>query len=532
MCDAKKIKPIVGIEFRNKDEKLYTGLAKNTTGIGELCEYLTDYNLTEKQLPNIAPKFKNAFIIYPISNAPVRLEKNEFLGVNGFETTQLIKPIYQKLLRKTIAFQSVTIRNVDEFELHKALRCIDHNILLSQLPEDAHCHPSEVMNTTLTLEKQFSRYSGIIHNAEKLAERCNFKFDFTVPRNKKLYTGSKSGDMLLLGQLAEDGIVRRYGPKNKDAKVRMEKELKVIGELNFTGYFLITWDIVRYSQSKGFMHVGRGSGANSIVSYALGITDICPIELDLYFERFLNQNRKSPPDFDIDWSWQERDEILDYIFKRFSPGHVAFCGTIVEFKHRSIMRELGKVYGLQKAELDQLSNRGLQSGGSDSVVDRVAKLGAMLLGFPNQRSMHACGVIISEEPITNFSALEIKPKGFPIVQFDMHIAEDIGFEKFDILSQRGLGTIANTVELVKQNKGISIAIEQVNAFKVDAQCNRNLQIGNTLGCFYIESPAMRGLLRRLKCNDYQTLVAASSIIRPGVAKSGMMKEYIFRHNNP
>ena len=412
------------------------------------------------------------------------------------------------------------------------MRCIEHNILLSQLPEEAHCHPTEVMDTTLTLEQQFSGYSGIIRNAEKLAARCTFEFEFSVPRNKKLYTGTKSGDMLLLGQLAKDGIRRRYGTKNKVAEARMEKELKVIGELNFTGYFLITWDIVRYSKSRGFMHVGRGSGANSIVSYALGITDICPIELDLYFERFLNQNRKSPPDFDIDWSWQERDEILDYIFKRFSPGHVAFCGTIVEFKHRSIMRELGKVYGLQKAELDQLSRKGVQVNGSDSVIARVAKLGAMLLGFPNQRSMHACGVIISEEPITNYSALEIKPKGYPIVQFDMHIAEDIGYEKFDILSQRGLGTIASTVELVKQNRGITVDIGQVNSFKADTQCNLNLQVGNTLGCFYIESPAMRGLLRRLKCNDYPTLVAASSIIRPGVAKSGMMKEYIFRHNNP
>ena len=532
MCDVHKIKPIVGIEFKNTDEKLYTGLAKNTKGIGELCTFLTDHNLDKKPLPNLAPKFKNAFIVYPISNAPVRLEKNEFLGVNGYETTQLIKPVYQKLLRKTIAFQSVTIRNDDEFELHKSLRCIEHNILLSQLPEEAHCHPTEVMDTTLTLEQQFSGYSGIIRNAEKLADRCTFEFEFSVPRNKKLYTGTKSGDMLLLGQLAKDGIQRRYGTKNKTAEARMEKELKVIGELNFTGYFLITWDIVRYSKSRGFMHVGRGSGANSIVSYALGITDICPIELDLYFERFLNQNRKSPPDFDIDWSWQERDEILDYIFKRFSPGHVAFCGTIVEFKHRSIMRELGKVYGLQKAELDQLSRKGVQINGSDSVIAHVAKLGAMMLGFPNQRSMHACGVIISEEPITNYSALEIKPKGYPIVQFDMHIAEDIGYEKFDILSQRGLGTIASTVELVKQNRGITIDISQVNSFKADTQCNFNLQVGNTLGCFYIESPAMRGLLRRLKCNDYPTLVAASSIIRPGVAKSGMMKEYIFRHNNP
>ncbi|WKX76349.1 DNA polymerase III subunit alpha [Zobellia laminariae] len=532
MCGEKNIKAIVGIEFRNNDEKLYTGLAKNTKGIGELCKFLTDHNLGEIELPTIAPRFKNAFIVYPISNAPVSLEKNEYLGVNGYETTQLIKPIYQKLLRRTIAFQSVTIRNENEYELHKALRCIEHNILLSQLPEGAYCHPSEIMDTTITLEQKFSRYSGIIRNAQKLADQCNFSFDFAVPRNKKLYTGSKSGDMQLLGQLAKDGILRRYGANNKHAKIRMEKELKVIGELNFTGYFLITWDIIRYSQSRGFMHVGRGSGANSIVSYALGITDICPLELDLYFERFLNENRKSPPDFDIDWSWQERDEILDYIFKRFSPGHVAFCGTIVEFKHRSIMRELGKVYGLQKAELDALSKHGPQTAGTDSVIQHVAKLGAMLIGFPNQRSMHACGVIISEEPITNFSALEIKPKGFPIVQFDMHIAEDIGFEKFDILSQRGLGTIANTVELVKRNKGINIDIGTIDIFKRDPRCNANLQVGNTLGCFYIESPAMRGLLRRLKCNDYQTLVAASSIIRPGVAKSGMMKEYIFRHNNP
>lgn len=532
LCAVRKINPIVGIEFRNGDEKMYTGLAKNTKGIGELCEFLTRHNLAGSELPVIAPSFKNALIIYPLANVPVRLEKNEYLGVNGYETTKLVKPIFQKFLKKTIAFQSITFRNPMEYELHKVLRCIDHNVLLSQLPEDAKCHPTEIMDNSKELDMQFSRYSGIIRNTENLARRCSFDFDFTVPRNKKLYTGSKSGDMQLLRQLAEEGLKRRYGSENKSANVRMEKELVVIGQLNFTGYFLITWDIVRYSQSRGFMHVGRGSGANSIVSYSLGITDICPIELDLYFERFLNENRKSPPDFDIDWSWRERDEILDYIFKRFAPGHVAFCGTIVEFKHRSIMRELGKVFGLQKTELDRLSQQGLQANEMDSVIGRVAQFGKMLLGFPNQRSMHACGVIISEEPITNFSALEVKPKGFPIVQFDMHIAEDIGFEKFDILSQRGLGTIASTVKLIQENRGITVDIKNIALSKNDSLCNSYLQVGNTLGCFYIESPAMRGLLRRLKCSDYQTLVAASSIIRPGVAKSGMMKEYIFRHNNP
>jgi DNA polymerase-3 subunit alpha/error-prone DNA polymerase len=168
----------------------------------------------------------------------------------------------------------------------------------------------------------------------------------------------------------------------------------------------------------------------------------------------------------------------------------------------------------------------------NSVVKLVEEYGMMLEKYPNQRSMHSCGIIISEEPITNFTALEMPPKGFPIVQFDMHIAEDIGFEKFDILSQRGLGTIDDAVKLIEKNRGIKVDIRDVSISKDEATCNEFLSKGKTLGCFYIESPAMRGLLRRLKCDSYKVLVAASSIIRPGVAQSGMMKEYIFRHNYP
>ena len=531
-CRAKKIRPIVGIEFRNGDRSLYTGLAENVKGIGELCAFLTEHNLAKTPLPQKAPKFDNAIMVYPLSNMPTALGDKEYLGVRATEVTKLIRPQFKALLSKAIIFQSVAIRNRTEFELHKILRCIDHNILLSQLHPKAHCDASERFYSVEHILRCFGQYPQIVENTKGVIDRCSFDFDFNVPRNKKFYTGSKSGDMLLLRQLAYDGLSSRYGKDYREAKARIDKELKVIGDLNFTGYFLITWDIVRYSQGRGFMHVGRGSGANSIVSYCLGITDICPIELDLYFERFLNESRKSPPDFDIDWSWRERDEILDYIFKRFDPGHVAFCGTTVTFKPRSILREIGKVYGLQKSELDSLARGKNLSEDGDSVIGKVKKYGNMLLAFPNQRSMHACGVIISEEPITHFTALEIKPKGYPIVQFDMHVAEDIGFEKFDILSQRGLGTIASAVQLIEANRGIKVDIKDVTLSKSEERCNRFLEKGDTLGCFYIESPAMRGLLRRLKCNDYRTLVAASSIIRPGVAKSGMMREYIYRHNNP
>ena len=246
----------------------------------------------------------------------------------------------------------------------------------------------------------------------------------------------------------------------------------------------------------------------------------------------MNLNRKTPPDFDIDWSWKNRDTVLEYIFNKYGKDHVAFCGTNVEFKSRSRFRELGKVFGLPKDELDQLSKKPKDQHDQNSIVHEVYKYERLLIGFPNQRSMHSCGILISEEPITNYSALEFPPKEFPIVQFDMHTAEEIGLEKFDILSQRGLGTIKDTVKLIEEKRGIIVDIEDTRISKNETKCNEYLSIGKTIGCFYIESPAMRGLLRRLRCDNYKVLVAASSIIRPGVAQSGMMREYIFRHNPP
>lgn len=531
-CKAVDIKPLVGIEFRQDNKLLFIGLAKNKDGIGEMCRLLTKHNFDKTLLPIYAPDFNNVVVIYPMENMPLILKENEFIGMRHEQLLKLFRSEWKTKIHKTVILHPVTFRIKKEFNLHKILRAIDTNIILSKLTTDDYCKTSEVMLPLDDLLAKYKDYPEIIKNTERLIEDCNFEFDFKTPRNKKFYTKSKYGDKLLLENLAHEGLIRRYGNKNREAHERVLKELKVIDDLNFSGYFLITWDIIRYSNSRGFMHVGRGSGANSIVSYCLGITDICPIELNLYFERFLNSSRKSPPDFDIDWSWQERDYILDYIFKRFDPNHVAFCGTIAEFKYRSIFREVGKVFGLPKEELDVLAKSPMSSHDKNSVVKLVEDYGLMLEKYPNQRSMHSCGILISEEPITNFTALEMPPKGFPIVQFDMHIAENIGFEKFDILSQRGLGTIDDTVKLIEKNRGIKVDIKDVSISKNEAKCNEFLSKGKTLGCFYIESPAMRGLLRRLKCDNYKVLVAASSIIRPGVAQSGMMKEYIFRHNNP
>jgi len=532
LCEEAGIRPIAGMEVRKENKLLYIAIAREFSGIGEVNSMITAHNCDSEELSETAPDFENVFVIYPLHNIPAVLKRNEYIGIREEELNLLIRPEFKKLLSRMVLLYPVTFVTKKEYNLHRILRAIDGNTLLSKLKEDDICWKSEYFRPEEEIFAAFSQYPEIIQNTRQIMDSCRFEFDFKKARNRMFFKKSKVSDMKLLRRLAYTGLIKRYGLQHEDAIKRVERELKVIDELNFCSYFLITWDIIRYSRRKGFMHVGRGSGANSIVSYCLGITNICPLELDLYFERFLNQNRASPPDFDIDWSWQHRDTILEYIFTRYGKEHVAFCGTNVEFKYRSIFREVGKAFGLPKEELDSLANNSVETHDRNSVVKLVHEYGILLEKFPNMRSMHSCGILISEEPITNFTALEMPPKGFPIAQFDMNTAEDIGLEKFDILSQRGLGTISDTVNLIKKVQGTFIDIEDITLSKNERKANEYLARGKTIGCFYIESPAMRGLLRRLKCEDYRTLVAASSIIRPGVAQSGMMREYIFRHNHP
>ncbi|MEA5259531.1 DNA polymerase III subunit alpha [Arcicella aquatica] len=289
--------------------------------------------------------------------------------------------------------------------------------------------------------------------------------------------------------------------------------------------------MIKYARSRGYFHIGRGSGANSIVAYCLEITDVDPILLDLYFERFINPSRTSPPDFDLDFSWDERDEIIDYIFKRYGADYVCLLATHVTFHYSSACRELGKVFGLPKHEIDELVSS-FKENPLNSYTRLILRYGKLMEDFPNYLSIHAGGILISEEKLSNYTSLLAIPKGFVISEYDMYTCEDIGFAKFDVLSQRGLGHIKDTVDLVWKNKRINIDIHAIQDFKDDENIKNQLKKHETMGCFYIESPAMRQLIWKLKCEDYITLVAASSIIRPGVASSGMMGTFIKRHLNP
>jgi len=523
-CNKNGVKPIIGMEFKEGTKTNFIGLARTTRGFGELNEFLTYHRINKIPLPKDAPEFNDVFIIYPLETNPTRLRENEYVGIRVNE----VKKLVGRTLKKAIAYHPVTFQDREGYVLHKILRCVDQNILLSKLNPLSHCLANEHFTPIDSLLKAYEYFPDLIPNTIQLFDQCSFDFDFDTPKNKVAYTGSREGDKELLKQLALEGLKFRYG-NNKEAEARTIRELEVIDRLGFSSYFLITWDIIRYSNSRGFHHVGRGSGANSIVAFNIGVTEVCPLELNLYFERFLNPSRTSPPDFDIDWSWKDRDEILKYVFNRYDKRKVAFTGTIGRFKHRSISQELGKVFGVAQDERKVFSKTPFHLLKDNSIAQQIAYYAQRLEGRPNLRSMHSCGILISENPITDFMTLEMPPKGFPTAQVDMYITDKITFEKIDLLSQRGIGHINDSVKLIKQNQFKTIDITQTEKFKVDPKCAEMLSKGKTLGCFYIESPAMRGLLRRLKCDNYPVLVAASSIIRPGVAKSGMMREYIYRH---
>jgi DNA polymerase-3 subunit alpha len=531
-AQKKGIKPIAGCEFRNEDELLYIGLAQNREGLKELNDWQTEHNLQEKKYPADAREFKYVYIIYPFGRkTAAELRENEFTGIKGKHLNKLLTSEYRNFPEKLVVWQPVTFQSQTGQFLHQALRAIDHNVLISKLQKNQFAGEPEIMDYP-NLMNQFRDYPEITRNTERLMDNCNISFDFKTNKNKKIFTQSAYDDKLLLEKLALEGMVYRYGKHHQEAKQRVIHELGIIDKLGFSSYFLIAWDIIRYGMSRGFYHVGRGSGANSIVAYCLKITDVDPIKLNLYFERFLNPSRTSPPDFDIDYSWRDREHIQDYIFKRYGHEHTALLGATSTFKDRSIVRELGKVFGLPKEEIDLLVDFPNDDRNKNQITSLIQTLGEQMVDFPNLRSIHAGGILISEEPITYYTALDLPPKGFPTTQWDMYMAEDLGFEKLDILSQRGIGHIREAVDIILENRGEKVDVHQVERFFQDEQVKYQLRTAETNGCFYIESPAMRGLLTKLHCDNYLSLVAASSIIRPGVAQSGMMKQYIQRFHNP
>lgn len=523
----------VGVEFRNEataHEMLYVIIAQNNKGFEHLNRFLSHHLASGKPFPARAPELPHTFVIYPFGKyEPEMLCHHEFTGIRLHQLNVYARlAARQKLPHKFVLLHPVTFASHHDHAVHRLLRAIHYNTVLSKLNPEQQARPDEVMWPVDKLKQHLQHFPELIHNTQKLLDACSLDFALGQDKNKKHVTGSEASDWDLLVTRAWEGFQQRYDASDPALRERFQRELDIIRKKNFCAYYLIAHDLVEFARSRNFAYVGRGSGANSMVAYCLGITNVDPIALDLYFERFLNPERSSPPDFDIDFSWDHRDEVYDYLFQRYGKDHVCLLGTHVTYQERSVLRELGKVFGLPKHEIDALVDEPERNRHNDHITELIYRYALHIHSFPSNISIHAGGVLITERPIYAYTATTVPPKGLPVSHFDMHSAEDMGIYKFDILSQRGLGHIRESVQLIRQNKGIDVGINQFAVFKEDEKIKALLRTGQTMGCFYVESPAMRMLLAKLQCEDYLTLVAASSIIRPGVARSGMMRTYIER----
>ena len=522
----------VGVEFRNGHELCFIALAQNNTGFERINQFLSEHNVASSSFPKTAPQMDDVFVIYPFGSiSPEQLRQHEYIGVGRHQLNRFAMSSERTTYaHKFVLLQPVTFAVKKDFNAHRLLRAIANNTLLSKLPEFQQARPDEIMMPEAVLEEELTHFPELISNTRYVLDHCSLAPGLGEDKNKKCVTGSEQTDWEMLVAKTWEGFKDRYreNPNDPILLERVNKELRMIREKNFCAYYLISYDLIQFARRNNFDFVGRGSGANSIVAYCLGITNVDPVDLNLYFERFLNPERSSPPDFDIDFSWDNRDAIYDYIFGRYGRDYVCLLGTHVTYQKRSILRELGKVFGLPKSELDALVDEPWKYADSGDFTRTIVNYAEYMQDWPSNLSIHAGGVLITEKPIYATTAIDLPPKGYPVSHCEMHNAEDIGLFKFDILSQRGLGHLKETVRQVKRNQGLSVDIHRFEDFKKDEKIKDLLRNSRTMGCFYVESPGMRMLLGKLRCDDYLTLVAASSIIRPGVASSGMMRTYIER----
>jgi DNA-directed DNA polymerase III PolC len=576
------IKPIFGTEIVQGTRRAAL-LAKNLRGFAELCRVITDrhlkpdFSLTER----LKQCNKDVIIL-----CPDEIILQSLLATRGRENLYL--EIGPSALTTGNPFPMVATNPIrfirpEDWQVHWLLTAIKTNTTIHSVPRSALAPREAWMKSPDEMARLFQDIPSAIANTLKIAEQCNVE----LPIGETLFPRLpvKPG---YLKKLAWEGVQNLYhGDHLKVAIRQLRYELKVINDLNFSSYFLIVWDIVREAKERGIPTVGRGSAANSLVCRALGITEVDPIALNLYFERFLNPERSDYPDIDIDFPWNRRDEMLDYVFKKYGPENVALISAHVHFRGRSALREVGKALGVPIPEIDALTSRlphFSDLSGLEEIRENVPECRDLLLedepyrsmislanridGFPRHLSIHCGGIVVSPFPITDRIPLQRTAKGLVVTQYDMYPVEDMGLLKIDLLAQKGLAVLADTLCDVESHYGKKINFngvaadgydifpqlscpEGVNAAVTltrppkkslfppdmtrsrqvvdpvrDPETQKLIREGKTIGCFYIESPGMRNLLRKLQVDSFEMLTAASSIIRPGVSESGMMKAFI------
>jgi DNA-directed DNA polymerase III PolC len=479
-----------------------------------------------------------------------------------------LRMLAKRLGLPIVATNDVHCLTIEDYLTHCILTAIRENVLLSELQPSQIAHPEAYLKSPEEMADLFSYIPEAVRNTRRIAEECNFEWPMGKPIFPKadLPTGETAASYLrnITYRGAEERYGKGYGkgvrslfceapfgpfrekapdPFSPEVRARLNHELEVIEKLGFSGYFIIVWEIVEAARARGIPIVGRGSAADSLVSYCLGITRADPLHYNLYFERFLNPARTDPPDIDLDMCWRRRDEVIDYIYRRYGADHVAMVANHNLYQARSAFRDVARVFGLPLAEIDDLS----KALPHDSVANirelirlypewrrfpineepyrTIISMAERIDHFPRHLGIHVGGLVIGERPLTDYVPLERATKGIVITQYDMDPIEKIGLVKMDVLGQRSLSAIHDAAEAVRR-RGIALDLDAIP--DGDPAVAKMASEGRTLGCFQIESPGMRNLLKMMRARSRDDLIVALSLIRPGPSASGMKERYIRR----
>jgi len=550
------IKPIIGVHLKSSDGDAVL-LARNFTGYSRICQIVTARHLEENlSLRNALSEPSDDIFI--ISSDELLLRHItlggsredlfvEIVNYGGRESRyragRLVQLAHHLRLRP-VATNRVLFADPQGYKLHQVLSAIRDNTTVAALSPAAVGHPENWFKPQSRMIGLCGTWRDAVLNTHWIADRCNLELPLGKPIFPESALPSEETPFSYLWKLAFDGVRDRYRPLTPQVIDRLKYELEVINQLGFAPYFLIVWDIVQYARNRGISIVGRGSAADSLVSYVLGITQVDPFKYDLYFERFLNLSRTDCPDIDLDIDWKRRDEVIEYVYRRYGSDRVAMISTFTTFQARSAVSDIAKTFGLTRDEIASFTSLLPQYHASDikAVVEHlpecrhlpvneepfksIVELSEMIDGFPRHLSIHCGGLVIGRNPLTELVPLQRASKGIIITQYDMGPIEQLGLIKMDLLGHRSLTVIDETVEKVWRNRGVKIDVDRLP--EPDELTAELLRTGRTIGCFQIESPAMRSLLRNLQADDTDSLIKALSLVRPGPSGSGMKKRYIRR----
>ncbi|WP_094605085.1 DNA polymerase III subunit alpha [Sporomusa silvacetica DSM 10669] len=455
---------------------------------------------------------------------------------------QLVK-IARKLGLGLVATNDAHYINKQDAECHDVLLCIQTGKTVDEPGRMRFPSDDFYLKTPAEMAELFAEYPEALANTCKIAERCDVTFNFDILYLPDFPTPDGTSDTEYLTKLCQEALSWRYQEITPEVTARLDYELDVIKKMGYPSYFLIVWDFVNYARTKSIpVGPGRGSAAGSIVAYLLGITSIDPLKYGLLFERFLNPERVSMPDIDIDFCYERRSEIIEYVVARYGSDRVAQIITFGTMAARAAIRDVGRALNLPYGDVDRIAklvpaelgitlkkaltaNKELKElYDTEDTVKKLVDLAMAVEGLPRHASTHAAGVVIAKEPLTHFAPLQLSSEGFLVTQYDKDRIEEIGLLKMDLLGLRTLTVIGDAIKLIKENRGEELDIEQIPL--ADTKTCAMLASGDTSGVFQMESSGMTNLVKELRPERFDDLIPLVALYRPGPLGSGMVSDFI------